>query len=249
MKIFNILTVVAACCFCIAVQALEDYTMPSGRVLRDAYIMERKPDGVVVAHSTGVMFVKYSQMPEKLRKELGYDPEECSEYEKKEQKQKAAAAKRRAAAKAEQAKRDKKIEERRAKYRITELEDKIKATELHIKRLKMEIPQLETESKTYLDDAVKLSSSSGSGTSGYCRNGFWSSGSIHSNQANRTSAKKRFKAASALGDEYSKTKFRLENYKDTLEREILELDKMKRQLKKLKAKQSSKSGGFLSNLF
>lgn len=235
---------------CSTLSAKEDYTMPSGRVLHDAYIMERKPNGVTVGHSTGVMFVKYNQMTPEMRKQLGYDEKACAEYETKKRKHNAAVRKRRAAEKAEKAKLDKKLEKRREQYRITELEDKIKATELHIKRMKAELPKLEAESKNYLNDAVKLSSvTTSSGDRTYWRSGTWSSSSSSNRSTNRSEVKKRYRAVSALGDEYSKTKFRIENYRDSIERKTLELEKMKRELKRLKKKQKSKSGGFLTSLF
>lgn len=234
---FNMTLALISTVLCTTAFAKEDYTMPSGRVLRDAYIMERKPDGVVVAHSTGVMFVKYSKMSPEMRKRLGYDEKACAEYEQKKRKHNASVRKRRAAEKAEKAKLDKRLKKRQEQYRITELEDKIKATELHIKRMKAELPELEANSKTYLNDAVKLSSvSSNSGDRTYWRSGTWSSSSSSNRSSNRSEVKKRYKAVSALGNEYSKTKFRIDNYKDSIERKTLELDKMKRELKRLKKK-------------
>jgi len=100
----NMTLALALTLLCTTLSAKEDYTMPSGRVLRDAYIMERKPDGVVVAHSTGVMFVKYSQMAPEMRKQLGYDEKACAKDEDKKRKHNAAVRKRQAAEKAEKAK-------------------------------------------------------------------------------------------------------------------------------------------------
>jgi hypothetical protein len=115
---------------------------------------------------------------------------------------------------------------------------------------------MEEDSKTYLNDAVKLSSESSDSVSGsgFWRNGYWSSSNSRAEHASRTEVKKRYKAVEAIGDEYSKTKFRLENSKDTLEKEILDLDKMKRRLKELKKEQKSKGkekskGGLFSSLF
>ena len=234
-------------------QSDTDYTLPNGRVLKNAYVMEKKPNGVVVGHSTGVMFVKYSKMPDELKKKLGYNAKKCAAYEKKARKYKKAQRKRKAKEKAEEAKRHKEIQNRIEKYKIVELKDKIRTTELRIERLKKEIPKLEAESKTFLNDAVKLSSvTTSSGSHGnYWRGGFWG-GSYGSNaryNASKREVKGRYKAISAIGEEYSSAKFRLKNYKDEIDRKTIELEKMKRRLKILENKQDKKDGGFFSKLF
>ncbi len=256
MKLFRlILIMVAICLFSTVGFAGEDYTMASGRVLKNAYIVETKPDGVVIDHSTGVMFVKYKKMSEKLRKKLGYDAEKCAKYEEKKRKKKKAKRERNAAAQVKQAQFHKELNVRQGKYKIYELENKIKATELHIKRLKVEIPKLEADSKNFLDKAVSLSSSSSGGYSNSNRgNNIWGGTTSSSRNRNsyRTEVKDRYKVTKAIGEEYSSSKFRLSNYKDELERKTLELDKMKDKLKGLKRKQGVTEGkkpGFLSKIF
>jgi DNA repair exonuclease SbcCD ATPase subunit len=243
----------AASLFCFAALAGEDYTMASGRVLKNAYVMERKPNGVTVGHATGVMFVKYDQMSPELRKQLGYDEKKCAAYETAQGKAKAARKKQQADKAAADAKFRKELHSRQEKYRITELEDKIRATEVRIERLKMEIPKLEADSKDYLSKAVSLAGDDDGGSSRtFTRGGVWGSSSTSNRAANRQATKKRFKAAKAVGEEYSSTKFRLRSYKDELERKTLQLEQMKRQLAQMKKEQSSKGdkkGGFLSNLF
>ena len=256
MKLFRlILIIVATSLFCSVGFAGEDYTFPNGRVIKNAYIVEKKNTGVVVGHSTGVMFVKYKKMPEDLRKELGYDPEKAAKYEERMRKRKKARREKTAAKDIKEAKFKKELKIRRGKYRIVELEDKIKTTELRIERLKSEIPKLESDSKTFLNQAVKLSSGSNSnnGSSGFSRNGLWGGGNSSSKRSsNRREVKNRFKAVKAIGEEYSSSKFRLSNYKDELDRKTLQLGKMKSQLKKLKREQGIKEGkksGFFSKLF
>ncbi|MCK4983755.1 MAG: hypothetical protein KAS17_12570 [Victivallaceae bacterium] len=253
MKLFRlILVMVATCLLCSAGFAGEDYTMASGRVLKNAYVVERKPNGVVVGHSCGVMFVKYKKMPEDLREKLGYDPAKCARYEEKKRKKKKARREHNAAERAKKTKLEKELNIRRGQYKIVELEDKIKETKLRIKRLKKEIPKLETDSKGFLNQVVKLSSVTSSSNNGFSRNGFWGGGSSSSDRSsNRREVKDRYKAVSAIGDEYSKSKFRLSNYKDELEKKTLDLEKMKRHLAKLKKDQGVKEGkkGFLSKLF
>ncbi|MFA7184902.1 MAG: hypothetical protein WC082_08415 [Victivallales bacterium] len=249
MKLLKSTFLLAAGLTTFAAFAGEDYTMPSGRVLKNAYVMERRPNGVTVGHATGAMFVKYDQMSPELRKQLGYDAEKCAKYEAAQHKAKTARRKQQAAKAASDAKFRKELHKRQEKYKITELEDKIKTTELRIKRLKIEIPKLEAASKDYMNKAVSLAGDNSGSTSTFSRGGVWSSSSSNNRSANRQATKKRFKAAKAVGEEYSSTKFRLRSYKDELERKIIQLDQMKRQLAQLKKEQSSKKGGFFSKLF
>ena len=254
MKLFRlILIIVATSLFCSVGFAGVDYTLPSGRVLENAYIVERKPNGVVVGHSTGVMFVKFSKVSEKLRKELGYDPVKHAKYKERRRKKKKARREHNAVVNAKNAKFKKDLGIKRGKYRIVELEDKIRATELHIKRIKEEIPELKTESKNFLDQAVKLSSVSSGGDNGFSRNGLWGGGSSSKKRSsNRREVKDRSKAVKAIGNEYSRSKFTLSNHKDELERKTLALVKMKAHLAVLKKEQGSKEGkkgNFFSNLF
>ena len=253
MKLFRLILIVAISLFCFAGFAGEDYTLPGGRVLENAYVIETKPNGVVVGHNTGVMFVKYKKMPEALRKELGYDPVKCAKYEEKRRKRKKRRRERNAAKHAKSVKFNKKLKIRRGQYKIHELENKIKKTKLRIERLKKEIPKLESDSKSFLKQAVKLSSVSSGSDNGFNRNGFWGGGSSsRKRSSNRREVKGRFKAAQAIGDEYSKSKFRLSNYKDELDRKTLELDQMRDHLAMLKKEQGvkeGKKGGFFSNIF
>lgn len=256
MKLFKlILIIVATSLFSSAGFAKEDYTMASGRVLKNAYVMETKPNGVVVAHDSGVMFVKYKKMSKELRDKLGYNEAKCNKYEEKMRKKKKARRKRNAAKQAKDAKFRKDLKKRQGEYAIYELENKIKATELRIKRLKIEIPKLEADSKDYLNKAVSLSeSSSGGYSTGHRSNSIWggTTSSSRNRNAYRTEVKDRFRAAKAVGEEYSKSKFRLSNYKDELERKTLQLQKMKDKLALMKKDQKAKSGkksGFFSKFF
>jgi uncharacterized membrane protein YgcG len=255
MKLFRlILIIVTTSLFSSVGFAGEDYTMSSGRVLKNAYVVETKPNGVVVGHSTGVMFVKYKKLPADISKQLGYDPAKCAKYEEKKRKKKKKRRERNVAKHAKNAKFNKELKIRRGQYRIVELEDKIKSTELRIEFLKTEIPKLESDSKGFLSQAVKLSSVSSGGGNGFSRNGSWGGGGSSSRvrSSNRREVKSRYKAVSAIGDEYSSSKFRLSNYKDELQRKTLGIDKLKRHLKAFKKEQGVKEGkkeGFFSKIF
>ena len=256
MKLFRlILIIVATSLFCSAGFAGEDYTMASGRVLKNAYIVDRKPNGVTVGHSTGVMFVKYKKMSKELRDKLGYDEAKCNKYEERRRKKKKARRERNTAKHAKDVKFRKELKNRQGQYAIYELENKIKSTELRIKRLKIEIPKLEADSKDFLNKAVSLSSSSSGGySSGNRSNSIWGGTSSSSRNRNtyRTEVKDRFKVTKAIGEEYSTSKFRLSNYKDELERKTLQLDQMKDKLALMKKDKNAKSGkksGFFSKFF
>lgn len=256
MKLFRlVLIIVATSLFCSAGFAGEDYTFPSGRVIKNAYIVEKKNTGVVVGHSTGVMFVKYKKMNEELRNKLGYDPEKAAKYEERMRKKKKARREHTAVKDAKKAKFNKDLKIRRGQYKIVELENKIKSTEMRIERLKKEIPKLESDSKGFLDKAVNLSSGSSSNNSsnGFSRNGVFGGGSSSAKRSSsRSEVKNRFRTVRAIGEAYSSSKFRLSNYKDELDRKILQVDRMKAHLKKIKKEQGvkeGKKGGFFSNLF
>ena len=68
----------------------HDITLKSGKVLKDAVILDKKPNGVTFGYKDGASFVRFSDMPEKAQKYFNYNPEEAEKYEKKIESQKAA---------------------------------------------------------------------------------------------------------------------------------------------------------------
>ena len=48
----------------------HDITLNSGKVLHDATILDKKPNGVTFGHKDGCTFVRYSDMSEKAAKGL-----------------------------------------------------------------------------------------------------------------------------------------------------------------------------------
>jgi len=58
-------------------------TLRSGKVLEDAYILDKKPNGITLAYKDGCMFVKFSDMPLEYQQAFGYDPIKSARYEKK----------------------------------------------------------------------------------------------------------------------------------------------------------------------
>ena len=86
----TILTAAAILAFGTAVRAADGdepatrtVTLRSGKVLQDAYILDKKPNGVTVAHKDGAMFIPFSDMPLDYQKKFGYDPIKSARYEKK----------------------------------------------------------------------------------------------------------------------------------------------------------------------
>lgn len=63
-------------------------TLRNGIVLRDAYILDKKPNGITLAHKDGCMFVCFSDMPLEYQKKFGYDPIKSARYEIKMDEQK-----------------------------------------------------------------------------------------------------------------------------------------------------------------
>ena len=58
-------------------------TLRSGKVLQDAYILDKKPNGITVGYKNGCMFIPFSDMPLEYQKKFGYDPISSARYEKK----------------------------------------------------------------------------------------------------------------------------------------------------------------------
>ena len=75
-------------------------TLKDGKVLEDAYILDKKPNGITLAYKGGCMFVKFSDMPLKYQQAFGYDPIKSARYEKKQDEQKKALAREEAEQKA-----------------------------------------------------------------------------------------------------------------------------------------------------
>ena len=60
-----------------------DVTLRNGKVLEDAYILDKRPNGVTIAYKDGCMFVRFSDMPREFQQMFGYDPIKSARYENK----------------------------------------------------------------------------------------------------------------------------------------------------------------------
>ena len=121
----------------------HDITLNSGKVLKDAYVLDRKPNGVTFGHKDGCTFVRFSDMPEAAQKYFDYDPEKAASYEKKMEDQKKAnqkaAEKQKAKEKLQQAEMDKRNRERR----ISQQEQTVRKLELQLEEAQKQLKAME----------------------------------------------------------------------------------------------------------
>jgi hypothetical protein len=230
IKYITGLTVLAAATFMLPAYGLESYTLPTGKTLDNPHIVGRTPIGIEVAHDTGVTFVKFSDLPKDMQKKLNYSSNKESKYRKnvsakRQQRAKVNQAKAKVAAK-EQEKRNLVILER-AQIRLG---DKIAATKLRVKFLKVEIPKYEAKKASTMNASTGLASrssnSNGGGSSSYYGN--------RSSSGNRSDRSERTKrdTVNALDDEYAEAKRDLAMSQQSLKNKQFEIRKMERMYKK-----------------
>ena len=51
--------------------APQTVTLRSGKVLKDAYILDKKPNGITVAYKDGAIFIPFSDMPLDYQQKFG----------------------------------------------------------------------------------------------------------------------------------------------------------------------------------
>ncbi len=224
MKISATLAFCAAL-ICISASALDSYTLPDGRVLENPYIISQTPAGLNVGHSKGVIFVKFSSLPEDIQKKFNYDPQEALKHESRMAAVKAAA---------EQKKKDDAVrlaaeQEQRKKLTATwkskQLAQEIGKLEIRNKFIEEEIPKLEKEIQGYLDKSHQLAGTNVSGnknSSDYSYGWGWGGTYVHDASGSRAEKTKR-KMISDLTDEYASAKKTLKKYKDELNKNRMNL--------------------------
>ena len=148
----TILTAAAILAFGTAVRAADGdepatrtVTLRSGKVLQDAYILDKKPNGVTVAHKDGAMFIPFSDMPLDYQQKFGYDPIKSARYEKKLIDQKKIAEREEEERKAKEAKRKAQDDKRYKDRRLLEQQQKVRRLELELEEAQK---RLETTDKT-----------------------------------------------------------------------------------------------------
>ena len=121
----------------------HDVTLKSGKVLKDAFILDRKPNGITFGYKDGCSFVRFTDLPEKVQKYFNYDPDEAASYEKKMESQKKAnkeaAEKQKAKEQKQKAEQDKRNRERR----IAQQEQTVRKLELQLEEAKKRLENTE----------------------------------------------------------------------------------------------------------
>ena len=121
----------------------HDITLKSGKVLKDAVILDKKPNGVTFGHKDGASFVRFSDMPEKAQKYFNYNPEEAEKYEKKIESQKAANKKAAEKQKAKEQKQKAEQDKRNHERRIAQQEQTVRKLELQLEEAKKKLSNTE----------------------------------------------------------------------------------------------------------
>ena len=118
-------------------------TLKTGKVLQDAVILDKKPNGVTFGYKDGAAFVPYTDMPEGAQKYFNYDSEAAAKYEKKIEDQKKAnkkaAEKQKAKEKKQKAEQDKRNRERR----IAQQQQTVRKLELQLEEAKKKLQNTE----------------------------------------------------------------------------------------------------------
>ena len=156
----TILTAAAILVSCAVVHAADDekpathtVTLRSGKVLEDAYILDKKPNGITVAYKDGAMFIPFSDMPLDYQQKFGYDPIKSARYEKKLYEQKKAAEKEEEARKEKEAKRKASDDKRYKDRRLFEQQQVVRRLELQLEEAQK---RLDATDKTISDNRGAL---------------------------------------------------------------------------------------------
>ena len=177
--------------------AKHTVTLKSGKVLEDAYILDKKPNGITLAYKDGCMFVHFSDMPLEYQQKFGYDPIKSARYEKKLDEQKKAAAKEEAEQKAREKKRKAEEDKHYKDQRITAQQQKVRKLELELNEAKK---RLATTENTISQDRGALSGISSVGSTRVCIESPWGyGGRIRSGEHNAAITNKLMKEVDTMG--------------------------------------------------
>lgn len=148
-------------------------TLKSGKVLQDAYILDKKPNGITLAYKDGCMFVPFSDMPLEYQKKFGYDPIKSARYERKLDEQKKAAAREESQRKAREKKRKAEEDKHYRDPHVNAQQQKVRKLELELDEAKKRLAA--TESAITQDRNVVVGISS-VGSMGACIESPWGYG-------------------------------------------------------------------------
>ena len=160
----------------------HDITLKSGKVLQDAYILDKKPNGVTFGHKDGCTFVRFADMQPGAQKYFGYDPDKAASYEKKLEDQKKANQKAAEKQKAKEQKQKAEQDKRNRERRIAQQEQTVRKLELELNEAQK---QLQTMDNTVRQDRGALVSTVGSDNSTrVCVDNPWGVGRIRTSSNN-----------------------------------------------------------------
>lgn len=115
----------------------------SGKVLEDAYVLDKRPNGVTVGYKDGCIFVRYADMPENIQKQFGYNKEEADKYEKKLDDQKKANQKAAEEQKAKEKKQKSEQDKRNKQRQIAQQEQTVRKLELQLEEAQKQLKTME----------------------------------------------------------------------------------------------------------
>ena len=119
-------------------------TMKSGKVLEDAYILDKRPNGVTVGYKDGCIFIRYADMPENIQKSLGYDKAESDKYEKKLEDQQKTKQKAAEQQKVKEKKQKSEQDKRNKERQISQQEQTVRKLELQLEEAEKQLQTMES---------------------------------------------------------------------------------------------------------
>ena len=118
-------------------------TLRDGRVLEDAYVLDKKPNGITIAHKNGCMFIRFSDMPVEFQQKFKYDPIKSARYERKEDEHKKVLEKEQAEEDARAKKRKEEQDKRYRDRRINQQQQRVLRLEVELEEAKKRLDATE----------------------------------------------------------------------------------------------------------
>ncbi len=171
-------------------------TMKSGKVLQDAYILDKKPNGVTFGYKDGAIFIPYSDMPSAAQQYFNYDPVKSARYEKKIDDQKKANKKAQEEQKAKEEKQKAEQNRRNKDIRIQQQQQKVRKLELELEEARKKLDNTE---KTVSQDRGALVSTLDNNPSRVAIDTPWGIGRIRTSQNNGAVRNKLLKEVDTMG--------------------------------------------------
>ena len=165
----------------------HDITLNSGKVLHDAIILDKKPNGVTFGHKDGCTFVRFSDMSAAAQKYFDYDPEKAASYEKKIEDQKKANQKAAEKQKAKEQKQKAEQDQRNKERRIAQQEQTVRKLELQLDEAKKRLQN--TENTVSQDRGALVSTISSNNTTRVCVDNPWGVGRIRTGSSTNSAVR------------------------------------------------------------